>query len=388
MAVYPSKDTFLYDGAPDYAHGWVTTLRVGPYGGASQVMYRTAFHFDCSTLNAANSHVLALYVANVWGTCSAKTYRISRMTQTGWTEAGATWNKYDGTTAWASAGGDYTDTGAVDFNGVDSAGQWIEIDISTLVVDAINNRSNALHILIRDTSETGSTLMELRSTRYSGTTYDPYINVYVSKALTDSVASVTETIAVTTAEFDYYIASNNQAYVLNKKILEHDSQHGWSFCDDAPFVKAIYRVADRQIIGVRRDKGTIARINYGDTFDGSDINAQFQTGYMNLSLLDEVKELVKEHDLSEAVKKLRAYFVDVKGEGDLTLTIYSNQDDTTGEEFTIDLATTDNTTLNAVRVALSRDIRGKYVSFKVANVSGDDFWVGEQRVKIIPRQLK
>ena len=124
------------------------------------------------------------------------------------------------------------------------------------------------------------------------------IAALVNKSVTETVASVTESIALTSSTFDYSIANNNQAYVLNKKIFEHDSQHGWSFCDDSPFVKACYMVKDRKMIGVRRDKGTIASINYGDTFDGSDINAQFQTGYMNLSLLDEVKELVKEHDLS------------------------------------------------------------------------------------------
>lgn len=35
---------------------------------------------------------------------------LHEVTQTGWTEAGATWNKYDGTNNWATAGGDYSAT--------------------------------------------------------------------------------------------------------------------------------------------------------------------------------------------------------------------------------------------------------------------------------------
>lgn len=198
-----------------------------------------------------------------------------------------------------------------------------------------------------------------------------------NKTLSDLVSSVTETISKTVSSFDTSIANNNQAYILNMK-----TKH-WTFQDNAPFVNALYRPTTQKIIASRRDKGQIVEFT-GTHFDTTDITSSIKTGFMNFGEIDEVKAMSPE--ASEAIKRLRAYFSEVIGEGNLTLTIYTELD-TTGKTFTITVPTTDNTTLNVIRTALSRDIKGKYISMKITNASGNDFWIGESKIKVMPKAI-
>lgn len=225
---------------------------------------------------------------------------------------------------------------------------------------------------------------------YGGTTSTYYVdhvrvtvtyNEYIYKTFTDTVtaAQVVETYALTSSTFDYHLANNNQAYVYNFKT------GGWTFRNNEPFTNVIYRPTRQDLIGARRDVGTLSRLNNGDTFDGTEIASVYRTGFYNLSRIDETKRL--EDDLSEAVKKLRSHYSEVKADGNLAMTVYT-ENDTSGEAITITPATADGITYNQVRTALSRSIRGKYVSIKIANTSGNDFWVGEQRIKVKPRNIK
>jgi len=200
-----------------------------------------------------------------------------------------------------------------------------------------------------------------------------------AKAQSDLVASVTETIAKATQSFDYSTANNNQAYLLNLKTGY------WTFQDNCPITNAIFRPSTRQMLGSRRDVGQITRLDYGSTFDGTPIDSVIKTGDMNLGELDEVKATNAES--SEAIKKMRAIFNEIIGEGNLTLKIYS-ETDSTGISFTIVVPTTDNVALNVIRTALSRNLKGKYYIFEWNNSSGNNFWIGETRIKIIPRKLK
>lgn len=197
------------------------------------------------------------------------------------------------------------------------------------------------------------------------------------KTLSDLVSSVTETVSKTSTTFDYSVAVNNQAYILNRKTGY------WTFQDHAPFVNAVYRPSTQKIIASRRDLGQISQFS-GTNFDGTNIASVIKTGAMNFGDLDEIKAMTPE--ASEAYKRLRAYFSEVVGEGNLTLTIYTELD-STGKTFTITLPTTDNATMNVIRTALSRDIKGKYITMKITNSSGNDFFLGEQKIKVIPRAI-
>lgn len=203
------------------------------------------------------------------------------------------------------------------------------------------------------------------------------IYAYQAKTVSDLVASVTETISKITSSIPYVLANNNQCYVLNMKT------GGWSFIDNWPFSNMIYSPKVRQIGGARRDLGNLSILQSGNTFDGTSISWYFQTGYYNFGELDEVKGMPSE--AAEAIKRLRALFTEIKSAGNVTCTVYT-ENDSTGIAFTITPATADNIVYNMVRTALSRSIRGKYVSFKFSGTV--DFWMGETGVKIKPREVK
>lgn len=236
--------------------------------------------------------------------------------------------------------------------------------------EEINSNDFAV-IFVANGSASGANTFSVDHIRVTVTYSDP-------TAVTETVASVTETIAVTTSTFDVSMANNNQAYILNRKTGY------WTFQDTAPFVNALYRPSTQKVLASCRSLGQIVSFE-GEHFGSIDIASIIQTGYMNLGEFDEIKAM--EDKSSEAVKRLRAFFADCKGEGNLTLTIYT-ENDSTGETFTLTLGTTDNATLNAVRTALSRSLHGKYIAFKLTNASGNDFFIGETRMKILPKAIR
>ncbi|RMG04679.1 MAG: hypothetical protein D6726_02875 [Nitrospirae bacterium] len=198
------------------------------------------------------------------------------------------------------------------------------------------------------------------------------------KTDSDLISSVTESASVTSTSYGYTIANNNIGYILN---LETGY---FTKTDNSPFSSLVYDAENQRVLGTRRDIGNIAIINSGNNFDGSAINSTIQTGYMNFGEYDESREMKPVHE--EAFKRLRAFLCDLKAEGNLTLIVYT-ENDSTGKTFTITPNNTDMT-LERVRTALSRDIRGKYVSFKITNSNGENFWIGEMGVKIAPREIK
>lgn len=204
-------------------------------------------------------------------------------------------------------------------------------------------------------------------------------SVPVSKTVSDLVSSVTETITVDKLGYDADNPSNSVGFILNMLTGY------WTYSDSLPFNGLAFLSSVQKLIGARSDKGQISTINDGSYFDGTDIDAEIETGFFNLGDLDEVKEM--KSSLSEGIKQLRRMLSEAKGEGDLIVTIYTEQD-TDGKEFTLPLSNTDNSTINVIAMALSRGIRGKYFAMKINNSSGNDFWIGEQKVKIMPRAIR
>ena len=202
----------------------------------------------------------------------------------------------------------------------------------------------------------------------------------------DNATAVTDSGTIDSAGTSYESAYNNVAYVMNMK------NGTWTYINNMPFTSAIYRADDNAMLGTRQDTGGVSKINSGDLFDTEDIQAYFQTGFFDFGDRDELREMAPE--FSEALKRARAFFCDVKSNAPLRMTVFTEQN-STGVTFTITPATTDNAVYNTVRTALSRDIRGKYISFKIDNysISGVtvtycDFWIGEMALKLKPRGLR
>jgi FG-GAP-like repeat len=77
-----------------------------------------------------------------------------RVTQPGWTETGATWNRYDGTRTWATPGGDVDATSGIPFAPPAASGPFAFPDLTALCRDAIAARGGQLDLLIQQDTET------------------------------------------------------------------------------------------------------------------------------------------------------------------------------------------------------------------------------------------
>ncbi|MHC4983848.1 MAG: DNRLRE domain-containing protein [Planctomycetota bacterium] len=94
---------------------------------------------------------------------------------------GATWQSYDGTHAWSSAGGDYDAGASVDAaeHAAQGAGGWFSWDITSLW-DETNLRSYGGMLKMNDESDPGDDMPRAAFTSSEGAeTYRPYVEVSV-----------------------------------------------------------------------------------------------------------------------------------------------------------------------------------------------------------------
>lgn len=155
-------DTFLQRDVPDTPHGATDPIQIGKVTGSSTEFCRALFRFDLSTIPAGatiNSAVLTLHNTGGGTIQVINPFLVKRVTDVGavhgstlWTEAGATWNKYDGITAWSVAGGDVTAVGQLSVTLATPTSDLV-LDITPLILDAISARGNLLQIMVRRTSE-------------------------------------------------------------------------------------------------------------------------------------------------------------------------------------------------------------------------------------------
>ena len=80
-----------------------------------------------------------------------------RVTQPGWTETAATWDRYDGTMPWAAPGGDVDAASGIAFTPPPGPGSFAFRDLTALCQDAIAARGGHLDLLIRQDTETPGT---------------------------------------------------------------------------------------------------------------------------------------------------------------------------------------------------------------------------------------
>jgi len=160
--------------------------------GVYQARDRSLLRFDFaslptgSTVGAAN---LVLTVSNPYnGNQNAESMNVYRLTQA-WTEGGATWNRHDGTTAWATAGGDYDATVRATSTANPGTGGTINWDITALAQEWVSN-SNPNHGLIVINS--GATNELHFASKESGTTaYRPYLAATITTPTTPPVGAWT-----------------------------------------------------------------------------------------------------------------------------------------------------------------------------------------------------
>jgi hypothetical protein len=150
----PTIDSFMSGVSTTTNYG--TLNLAGPStvyaGGSKTELTRPILNFDITSIAGQTlvTAKLRLYVGDLYNPVGAKVYRCTRPAT--WTELGVTWNKYDGTNNWTTAGGDYdaaTPTPVAFTTGV-SQFAWFEITgLLAFATDAIANRSNVVSLILR-----------------------------------------------------------------------------------------------------------------------------------------------------------------------------------------------------------------------------------------------
>ncbi len=148
------KDTHLDNINPTVNNGTSTVLNVGrDKVGPNTFIFRGLIEFDISSIptNATVvSGVLTLNAETIV-VSSAESSAARRVTAV-WNESQATWDDRITSTAWGTAGGDFTTTDQGTFNLPTSTGP-IDINLDALVQDAIDNRAGTLSLILMRTSE-------------------------------------------------------------------------------------------------------------------------------------------------------------------------------------------------------------------------------------------
>jgi hypothetical protein len=146
-------DTYLMDGSnADVNFGNAAVIGIGTsQSGKFTNRVRGVVRFDLSVIPVGASIVnatLTLFAATGGSVTGPAQFKAYRLTQAGWTEFGATWNKYNGTNSWGTAGGDYTSDGQ-DSATINSGAEDLVFDaLAQLAADAVANRNGLLHLLV------------------------------------------------------------------------------------------------------------------------------------------------------------------------------------------------------------------------------------------------
>jgi len=182
VGIMPStEDSIMWAGAPDNNYGSLTEFYVGhtPTSGARRGLVRW------SNLSAIPAYALiddGSSDVRVWinqtGRAGAdnnsRTVGLYRVTRS-WTESGVTWNRYDGTNNWTTAGGDYDSTLLASTSVGTSSGDRLWSDLALRDVVALWRTSALLGygepnygLLLKYTSETGDEVKWFESKENSG----------------------------------------------------------------------------------------------------------------------------------------------------------------------------------------------------------------------------
>lgn len=140
----PSLDTDINADSPTATNASDTDVIIGENNAAAQKK-RTLMKFDLSTLPAASivtSATLRLY-CNLDRSSNARDFKVFRQKRA-WT-ASATWNKYDGSNDWATAGGfgsddcEQTDIGTRSMTATEDVDEYKEWTLTASAITAMIN---------------------------------------------------------------------------------------------------------------------------------------------------------------------------------------------------------------------------------------------------------
>lgn len=185
-----NKDTMLASAQVTYNYGVSVNLTAGQ--GAGGVPNRPIIHFTLSSDPGGTPTAVSLfmYVNAISGT---PTVNAHELTETGWAEGsgdgsatgdGATWNTYNGTDNWTSAGGDY-DGDVIDSTAVPAATnsqEWVLMGTGSDNPLTLTWESE-VHILLKHSTESGANSYGRYNSKEAGSN-EPYIQITYTAVLT------------------------------------------------------------------------------------------------------------------------------------------------------------------------------------------------------------
>lgn len=183
-----NKDTTLYSAAATTNYGTDTTISARD--NTSDEMFNILINFTLPDRPAGNSTITKV---SLWlKQSTALTYNgyifVHELTQTAWTENGATWNKYDGTNDWTAPGGDYDST-IIDRQEPPGAGYWREFILMDEAEPEFNHNpldldwGDELNLIVRtvdSATEDGDTGAIWHSKEAASAADRPYIKITYS----------------------------------------------------------------------------------------------------------------------------------------------------------------------------------------------------------------
>lgn len=154
LTIQPSNiDAYIRSDGADINYGDVAYLIISTTAGS---IFRSILKFDFSALPVGaiiSAATLSLYLFSDLGDIPAgRTYWAYELTQTSWTEMGATWNKYNGTNPWTTAGGDYTTNDGASLV-VPAINNWLNWNVLALVQHFQSAHAEIAHFLVKDGTE-------------------------------------------------------------------------------------------------------------------------------------------------------------------------------------------------------------------------------------------
>jgi len=214
LTIQPSNiDAYISEGAPNTNYGTTEYLIVYPGGGID----RSLLKFDFTSLPTGatiTTATLNLYYYAATGNPTGRTVWAYELTTTGWTEAGVTWNKYDGTNAWSAAGGDYTTTNGASLVCPASYG-WMSWNVLALAQHFQSTHGEVAHFLMKDGTEDGAGAgPDFSSNNYGTSSLRPKLIITYTAPPPTATVSRPDNLALfnTSITFECNTTDNNQLY--------------------------------------------------------------------------------------------------------------------------------------------------------------------------------
>lgn len=165
------QDCYINAGSPTTNFCGGTALNAG-YDGTNAS--RALLQFSLAaipTTDAVLSAKLLLYLGSA-STSTATSLGAYQLTRA-WT-TGATWNTYDGTNSWTTAGGDFSGTAAATTSGIAATGVWYSWSPTSLVQGWVNGTIANDGLLLKEPTENVTNVLGFNS---ASATNPPYLQV-------------------------------------------------------------------------------------------------------------------------------------------------------------------------------------------------------------------